>query len=365
MFIKYPFSCRSFLLMIACLILVNGTCIGQASSVLKTNQFIANLMIRDSIPGSAVAIIKHGKVIYRNFSGLANLEQATPVNTKSVFQIASVSKQLTAAVIMLLAEQGVIDIREKIKFYLPKSPSTWNNISISMLLAHSSGLINYEDVPGFTEKAFLDSAHSVVIESVLQSLYRQKLRFSPGTKSEYCNSNYFVLGAIIEKVTGSSLEQFLRSHMLQPLQMYNTTVNEMYHIVPNRVAGYSTRNHELINADRLGMNWFFAEGDIITTLDDLIKWTSLPDGTLLKPSSINLMLSAKTLSDESKGKFGYGWFIDSASPIISYHSGHTPGFSAFVYRNAAKMTSIVMLFNNDNVPTPALLEAAKEIDSYY
>lgn len=338
--------------------------LGQSADGNKAAQYINSLMHRDSIPGAAVAVIRNGKPVYRQFFGTANLELDKKTDSRSIFQIASVSKQFTAAAIMLLYQEGRLRTDDRITQYFPGAPADWNGITIDNLLAHSSGLMNYEDVAGFAEKAYLDSPHTEVANSVLHSLFGQKLRFAPGTRSEYCNSNYFLLGMIIEKVTDSSYETFLNSRILRPLDMRQTRINEMYHIVPGRVDGYTTLNGALVNADRLGMDWFFAEGNIICSLDDLTKWVQVPDGTLLRPETYRRMLSAEKLTGGNPGKFGYGWFVDD-DPAITYHSGHTPGFSAFVYRNATKKTAIVLLFNQDGVATPQLLEAAKTIDGYY
>lgn len=337
----------------------------KAQSVSETNttQYLKTLIKADSIPGMAMAVIKNGKVKSIAYSGYANLEQSVPVSAKSVFQIASVTKQFTAVCIMLLVKQRKINLQERVSAYLPDAPSSWHDIKINNLLTHTSGLINYEDIPGFEEKAYLDSAHSVVVNSVLHSLYLQKLRFQPNEKWEYCNSNYFVLGAIIEKVIHGSYEQFLKENVLKPLHMNSTTINEMYRIVPHRVSGYTTLNHHIINAERLGMDWFFAEGNIITTLNDLVKWVqSFDNYQILTQKTVSAMFTPPVLNDANSGGYGYGWFIDKSDKKIVYHSGHTPGFSVLVFNDTAKKISIVLLMNNGDIKTDTLLKIARRIE---
>lgn len=299
-------------------------------------------MLSNRIPGAALCIIQGGKELRNTCYGFANLELAAPVTSNTVFEIGSVTKQFTAAGILLLQQAGKLSVEDRISLHLPDTPPAWTNITIRHLLTHTSGIKSYTGLDGFEWRRRLTQ------EQFIRAISQLPLEFQPGAAWKYSNTGYNLLGYIIENVSGSSYWQFLRTQIFDPTGMISTTDRNPASIIPNRAAGYEQTNHQHINRD-YDITDVFAAGAMVTTTTDLAKWSAALESTyLLSSDSKKLMWTPQTLSDGKPTKYGLGWHIDSADGrTVIGHGGSTSGFSATIQRFPSEKLTVILLTNTD------------------
>jgi CubicO group peptidase (beta-lactamase class C family) len=265
-----------------------------------TDEYLQVEMKRRCIPGLALVVIKNGEIVKMNGFGFANIEQETPVTPDTVFDLASVTKQITATAIMLLVEQRKIRLDDPIIQYLPASPSQWNGIRIRHLLTNTAGL----SVPYFVRPGYS-------IASNFKFLAEQPLKSKPGREFFYSSAGFFLLGMIIEKASGVRYKDFLAEQFFKPLGMNSTSVVGDTAIVKNRAACYTVRNGEL--ADRA----CYSPGDdlpasygVLSTVKDLAKWDmALAAGKLVNEPGLAAMWTPVKLNDGSSHPYGFGWEV--------------------------------------------------------
>jgi CubicO group peptidase (beta-lactamase class C family) len=278
-----------------------------------TDEYIRMEMKRRCIPGLALVVIKNGEVVKMNGYGLASRENGVPVTPDSVFEIASVIKPITATAVMLLVEQGKIKLDDPIVQYLPDSPTQWNDITVRHLLTHTAGL---------RKEYFQRSNYSRA--GVFSALSREPLRFKPGSEHHYSNAGYFLLGMIIEKVSGRRYMDFLAEKFFKPLGMMSTSVSDYSAIVKNRVVQYT-----LLNGMPVLMGGYVPDDlpssyGVSSTVRDMAKWDiALAAGKLVKEPSLAVMWTPMKLNNGSAYPYGFGWEIETlfGHRMIS-HAGH-------------------------------------------
>ena len=314
---------------------------GDSVSSRTIDSFMTALYDRDQFSGS-ILIARNGKVIYEKAFGLADREKQFPFTTGTREYIGSISKQFTAMGIMILKDRGLLDYSQSVRHFFPELPVCMQVVTIRHLLYHISGLALFDDSPNMTEK------------DVLNILLKQgSLRFSPGDKFEYCNAGYSLLGMIIEKASGQSLNAFMRINIFEPLGMRNTFVNEIDHRDTARATGYTL--YGTINSYDSYMG---GNVSIISTVGDLFKWDeSLYNSQLVKsetlaeaftPSSVVMNNPSLTLKDNTFGdkSYGFGWWIamhDGSKDF--FHDGAFSGYIAYNERLTAAHLSIIVLSN--------------------
>src|SRR6476660_7707030 len=243
----------------ALVILVVATVVAKAD---KVDDYVRAEMQRQHIPGTSIAVLQDGKLIKAEGYGFANVELNVPARPETVYKIGSVSKQFIASGIMLLIEEGRVNLDDKISKFLDGTPDTWKEITVRHLLTHTSGIVR--EAPGFDPLKIQDDA------DVIKTAYPLPLRFAPGEKWEYCNVGYFTLAEIIRKVTGKAWGDYLKERLFQPLEMNATRTTTITDIVENRANGYLWRNGTLQNSEV-----YFAlrpSGAFLSTVLDLAKW---------------------------------------------------------------------------------------------
>src|SRR5688572_13890597 len=226
------------------------------------DDFVKAEMQKQHIPGVSIAVVKDGKIIKAEGYGLANAEHSIPAKPETAYQIGSVSKQLIAAGVLPLMQDGRVSLDDKLSKFLDGTPDTWKEITVRHLLTHTSGIV--EEAPGFHPHKIQNDAE------VIKTAYPLPLRFTPGEKWEYSNVGYFALAEIIRKVSGKPWGDYLNERLFQPLGMNATRTTTTSEIVPNRADGYVWRDGKQRNADI-----FFAvrpSGAFISTVLDLAKW---------------------------------------------------------------------------------------------
>lgn len=323
----------------------------------KVDSLIKQEMQKHQIAGLALNISRDGHPIKTKAYGIANLEWDVPVTKDTVFEIGSITKQFTAACILLLAEEGKLSVDDKVNTHLKVAPTNWSNITIRHLLTHTSGLPNYTLLDGFEWRQHLTQ------EQFIQKLSAHPVNFQPGDSWTYCNSGYNLLGYIIENVSGERYWDFLHERILGPLQM-TATRDRSPAITPHRAAGYEMKNHQPMNRD-YDLTDIFSAGAIVSTISDMAKWdAALNDDALLKQSSRELWWTPTKLNSGKVQNYGFGWFLgDYKGHKNIGHGGATAGFSASIQRFPDDHLSIIVLCNADELNVGTLL--AKEVADVY
>jgi CubicO group peptidase (beta-lactamase class C family) len=293
----------------------------------------------------SVLVAENGKVIYKKGLGLANMEWNIPNTPETRFRLGSITKQFTATLILQLVEQGKIKLDGKLSDYLPDyRKDVGQKVTIHQLLNHTSGIPSYTGLPGFFSDVSRDP-YSVA--DFVKKYASNDLQFEPGSKFSYNNSGYFLLGAIIEKVTGQPYERVLKEKIFDPLGMKNTGYDHHATIIEKRAAGYLKTPDGYVNAPYLDMSLPYAAGSMYSTVDDLYLWDqALYTDRLLTVQSKELMYKP------ALSNYAYGWLIAKAKlgtgtetvPSIS-HGGGINGFNTLITRYPVQKNLVVLLDN--------------------
>ena len=309
--------------------------------------------------GSAL-VAENGKVIYNGGFGLANVEWGIPNTPDTKFRLGSITKQFTATVILQLVEQGKIKLDGKLSDYLPEyRKDTGDKVTIHHLLTHTSGIPSYTNQPGFLENV---SRNPYKVDEFVKKYASGDLEFEPGSKYSYNNSGYFLLGAIIERVTGKPYEQVLKQNIFDPVGMKNTGYDHHNTIILKRASGY-TKTPVLSNAAFLDMSIPYAAGSLYSTVEDLYLWDqALYTDKLLSAASKELMYKPFLQN------YAYGWVVRNASfkqnnndiQMIA-HNGGINGFTTTIVRFPKEKNLIVMLDNTGSGYLDRLSESIAKI----
>ena len=275
----------------------------------------------------AVLVAKNEKIVYENQIGTADFKKKTPLNKESVFQLASVSKQFTAAAIMLLNERNQIKLTDTVNTYFPDFP--YKAVTIKNLLNHTAGLPKYFWIAEHEwqqEKAPTNSEMMEFLESTDVKRY-----FKPGRNFDYSNTGYFVLASIVEKISGTSFSSFLKKNIFEPLQMDHSYVYSFENdaIREHQLDGYRLyRGWRHVKIPSTVNDAIVGDKNIYTTAEDLFKWTKgLNSGSFLTKQSLALMYSKGESVYGKKIPYGFGFRIDTKGENSIYHYGKWNGFS--------------------------------------
>lgn len=299
-------------------------------------------------PGCAVLVVKDGKVALKKGYGLANLEHQVPITPRTVFELASCSKQFTAAAVAILADQGKLKLDDDARLYLPELPefSKERPLRILDLVHHTSGLPDYLR---FTEAAPGDPR--LKNEDVVKRVAQQKLLFPTGSRWAYSNSNYCLLAAIVERVARKSFGAFLREAVFEPLGMKSTTVFENANaVIPNRAYGYRRRGKtwEWTHSD-LAVT---GDGGVMTTVEDYALWDQgLREGKLAKAET--LFAPGKLDSGQDHG-YAFGWSVTNRGRKTVSHSGGWLGVRTFTARFPDHGLTVAVFANNETLDAPGV-----------
>lgn len=325
------------LLISSCFLDADAQHVIGSSAEEKTDNYIGVMMSKRHIPGLSVAVLKEGKILKMQSYGLANIETHTPATSQTVYKIGSLSKQFIAAAVMLLQQSGKINLDSPVGTYLDSLPSTWQSITIRNLLTHTSGLVR--DAPDFNPLKIRPLSEDI------KAIYSLPLGFSPGTQWDYSNMNYYVLAAIIEKVTGINWAKWISQNIFEPSGMHQTRTTSMTDLILNRANGYKRTSAGWENAEI----WLALRpsGAFLSSIADLAKWDSmLYTNKLLTTASKKQMWTAMKLIDGMNTHYGMGWFIDSVNNHLRvHHDGGVPGFRSDFERFPDAKFSVIVLTN--------------------
>jgi CubicO group peptidase (beta-lactamase class C family) len=284
----------------------------------------------------SVLVARDGKVLIDKGYGLADLASKTPNGAKTKFRLGSVTKQFTAACILLLEERGKLDVQDPVKRYLPDAPAAWDRITIFNLLTHTSGIPSYT---GFSD--YQATQGNPVTPEQLVARFRDKpLEFPPGTAYAYSNSGYSLLGYLIERISGASYARFVHDNLFVPLGMKDSGYDSSTDKIPRHATGYVQGHDGPVVAGYLDMSVPFSAGALYSTTEDLLRWErGLYGGKVLKPASLEKM----TTPFKSQYAFGLQVEPGSSGGKIIWHGGAIEGFNTqVVYVTTDKLAVIVL-----------------------
>jgi CubicO group peptidase (beta-lactamase class C family) len=230
----------------------------------------------------AVLVSKDNETLFAKGYGFANAEHEVPNTTRTKFRLGSITKQFTAMAILILQEQGKLKLDDPVGKYIDDSPKAWEGVTVHHLLTHTSGVPSYTDDLLYGLKMMMPET----VTSMIKRFRDKPLDFKPGEKFHYSNSGYFLLGAIIEKVSGEKYEAFLKKAIFDPLGMHDTGYDHAATVLPGRASGYSRKGDGLRNAEYLDMSQPYSAGSLYSTALDLARWDrALRDGKLISKAS--------------------------------------------------------------------------------
>jgi CubicO group peptidase (beta-lactamase class C family) len=299
--------------------------------------------------GATALVARNGQIVYKKAFGMANLEYNIPMQVDNVFRIGSITKQFTAVAILQLMEQGKLNLQDSINKFIPDYPTHGHKITIEHLLTHTSGIQNYTVIKDFGEKMTLDLEPTELIDF----FKNEPMEFAPGTKWNYSNSGYYLLGYIVEKVSGKTYPQYVEENFFKPLSMTNSYFGSNSKIVKNRASGYEIDSTGFINTHYFNINLVNWVGSIQSTVEDLFKWHQAVHAyKLVKKESLDKAFTKYKLTDGKETQYGYGWELQDiqGSPTIR-HGGILPGFlTESVY--LPKEDVFVAIFSNCGCNSP-------------
>ena len=306
---------------------------------------VTNAILKDSsfdrLPGLCVLVARDGNIIFQGALGLADSETGRKLNVNSKFRIGSITKQFTAAAILKLAEEGKLSVNDTLDKYLPDFPRS-SDVTIHQLLTHTSGIPSYTDHPAFYETV----TEPTTEEALIATFAGKEFDFEPGSDFRYSNSGYFLLGNIVQKVSGKPLGDYLQEKFFKPLGMNDTGVHRKHKQLDNEALGHSVQGQKTNRAIDWAMSRAGGAGDLYSTVSDLMKWNeAVFSGQVLEPATLKKALTAVEVSDPGM-KYGYGWMIghQRGLPIIS-HAGGLNGFQSNLVRFPEQNLTIVALHN--------------------
>lgn len=306
----------------------------------KIDDRVQAIMTERHIPGAAIAVIKSGRVVRVKGYGVASLEFNVPVTIETVFEIGSVSKQMTAAGIMLLVQEGKVNLDERILKYLPNTPDAWKDVTVRHLLTHTSGVKSYTSLDGF------ELSQRMTMDDFIKKLSPHPLEFIPGERNIYSNSGFNLLAYIIQTQSGKKYFDYMREKIFVPLGMTKTSDRDPQFVIPLRANGYEWRDDRFNGRDG-SLTDLMGAGSIVSTINDMTRWeAALRGNKLLNAESKKLIWTQFTFNNGKLSPFGLGWRIsDVRGHKLIGHTGQTAGFGAAIFRYVNDDVTVIALTN--------------------
>lgn len=328
-----------FLLLI---VLIPGFAEAQNSITPKLEAYVKNYSEVHDFSGVVLVAIK-GKIVYQKAIGQANREWNVSNTLDTRFRIASLTKQFTAAAILQLAEKGKLTLEDNLSRYFPGFPKG-DSVTIHMLLNHTSGISEYSQNPDLF-KLNPNQPLKDIKDTVLNTFRNLPFDFSPGTWWRYSNSNYMLLGWIIEQVSGTTYESYLSKNIFLKADMNNSGLIRQDSIIPRRAYGYNKIPGSWVTESIIPLNTAFSAGGLFSTAGDLNKWQqALFSGKIISKD----WLSKMTKPNREPVGAGYGIFVEEIYNRRAYsHSGNTPGFSSYMNYYPKEEVQIILLANRE------------------
>lgn len=330
---------------------------GQTAAIDRIAQRVID---RQATPSVAIAVAKHGRLVFAKAYGYRNLDDRVPADVDTAYGIGSNTKQFTAACILMLRDQGKLDVDAPVGRYLP-GIAHGDAVTLRELLTHTGGYAEYTELDDFDRLA----ARRATSEEVLRTVVDRPLSFTPGTKWEYSNTGYVILTAVIERVSGMRYADFLRTRIFEPLGMMRTREEDESAVEADRATGYTrfalgAQEHE----QHVDYSWFAGAGAIVSTLADLERWNEAIDrGTLLSASSREMMHTSMRLADGTDTHYGMGLLLGTLpdGKHVVYHGGDTTGFGSQDARYVEDGVDVIVLTNQEPAIYNAIMRAVHAV----
>ena len=305
----------------------------------------------------SILVAQDGEILLSKGYNFSNWELKVPNSPQTKFRISSINKPITATLIMMLVEREFIDLDSQMCTYLQDCPEHWAEISIRNLLNHTSGIPEYTTLLD----AHIDSRRPHSVDGLIELFKDEPLNFNPGESYVYSNSNYVLLGALIEAVTNIYYDNFLQQALLGPLEMENSGMDDPRRVLSERASGYEILGNALVNAPYLDMTNAFATAGMYSNVEDLFRWDqALYSNHLLKEESLELMYTPNFGADGSGGEYGLGWQLDEVDGHSRVgHTGRINGFRTYLGRYIDDGFTIILL---SNVETEEIMNIIEDME---
>ncbi len=326
---------------------------GQASGLDSVDRYIRAERERQRIPGISVAILRNSQVLLARGYGLSNVELAVPATDSTVYQSGSVGKQFTAAAVVMLAQQGRLDLDGPITRWLPHGTGVWDRVTVRHLLTHTSGIREYTD-------STFDFRRDYTEDQLVTFAAARPLDFPPGERWAYSNTGYVLLGALVRRVTGQFYGVVLRDLIFSPLGMQSTRIISEAEIVPHRSAGYQLVDGRLVHQEWVAPTLnTTADGSLYVTINDLIKWAfALRRGPVPGAEALRMVWTPLRLADGAAFPYGFGWDLtEQRGQQRIGHTGSWQGFKAAIALYPKHGLAVLALANLAQSEPGAMIEA--------
>ena len=309
------------------------------------DSLVTNALKEGPVAAMSVAVVRGKDTVVMKGYGLADVENDVAATPQTVYRIGSITKQFTSAAVLQLVEQGKVSLDDSIGKHLSNIPAGWRAVPVRQLLNHTSGIPSYTSAgPRWATRMRLDLPH----DSLLGIIANDSMDFASGSQWRYNNTGYYLLGMLIERVTGRSYADVVRDQLATPLGLRATMYCDTKPIIKRRAQGYQVApDDKLINADAISMMQPFSAGALCSTVGDLVAWQrALAAGRVVKPASYTSMTTAEGIAAGSR--YGYGLFMDTLGGRARVqHGGGINGFNAMLAYYPADTLSIAVLGNTN------------------
>jgi len=319
-----------------------------AQDVARMDQVVRASSDADAFSG-AVLVARDGRILLDQGYGLANREWNIPNDGDTKFRLGSLTKQFTAVSIMLLNQQGKVDLDAPIKTWLPQAPAAWDAVTARHLLSHTAGIPNFTAFPDYEAL----KTQPATMEQLIARFSDRPLDFAPGARFAYSNSGYILLSAIIEAASGQTYADFVTANLFAPLGMTDSGYDRHDAILPRRASGYAPGATGVVNADYVDMSIPTGAGALYSTTHDLLKWEQgLFGGRVLNPQSMT------ALTTPVRNDYAMGLLVTQADgKKLVWHNGAIEGFNTYMAYDPGDRTAVIVL-GNLNGEAPDKLGAA-------
>ncbi|MEO2024588.1 MAG: serine hydrolase domain-containing protein [Fuerstiella sp.] len=300
----------------------------------------------ENVVGLSIGVARGDTILCVRGFGHSNAELNVPATADTVYRIGSITKEFTAAAVLLLIEDGKISFDDPLSKFLPEYPTPGCDVTVRHLLQHTSGVKDFTRLPAYRKELRID----VTQDEVLSRFQDLPLNSEPGKKHQYCNSGYFLLGMVIEQASGESYADFVQDRVFHALELKHTYCDGPSRIIPDRAAGYTRWRGVLRNAPYISLTQTVGAGNLASTVSDLLTWQhGLVSERLLKPASTQLLITRGVRNNGKAFNYGMGVFVRKIGDHdVIRHGGGISGFRADVAYHIATGHTIAVLANSEN-----------------